>query len=199
MAAPAAEEEVSVKIISWVWENSPYEGKELLLHLAMADHANDSGWFFAAQTSLASKARCSVEHVRLTARRMVADGYLVVEKVGSSVGRATEYRLIRPVDNRALSVDNSENSVDNSVSNVVQLPNSLGPQATWSPNPAANSPTPPATNRLIQPVDINKVDSKPYPQEVIHRPAIKYCETHFKMPMPCISCAADAKVRKDPE
>lgn len=199
MAAPGAEEEVSVKIISWVWENSPYEGKELLLHLAMADHANDSGWFFAAQSSLASKSRCSVEHVRLTARRMVADGFLVIEKVGSSVGRATEYRLIRPVDNHAMSVDNSDISVDNFESNVVQLPNSLGPQATWSPNPEANSPTPPATNRLIQPIDINTSTKKSYPQEVIHRQPMKYCETHFKMPLPCISCSADAKARKDPE
>lgn len=114
---------MSVRIMTAVWDSSPYEGARLLLHLAMADHANDSGWFFAAQESLARKARCSVEYVRLSVIQMVEDGLLEIARKGSSKGRATEYRLLPA----------PPNSVGES------LPKTVGESRTSPPNPVGES------------------------------------------------------------
>lgn len=84
---------MSIRWMTHVWDKSPYEGAKLLIHLGMADHANDAGWFFVSQTSLARKARCSVEYVRQCVRSMVEDGTLQITKKGHSKGRATEYVL----------------------------------------------------------------------------------------------------------
>lgn len=84
---------MSIKIMSWVWDNSPYSGSALLLHLALADYANDSGECWPSQVSLAAKARCSERYVRTTTSKMVDDGFL--EVVSASNGKSTHrYRLI---------------------------------------------------------------------------------------------------------
>jgi len=87
---------MSIKLMTWVWDNSKYEGARLLLHLSMADHANDEGWFYAGQKRLASRARCSIDYVRLTCNQMVEDGYLFIERKGNGRGMATQYVLLKP-------------------------------------------------------------------------------------------------------
>lgn len=83
---------MSIKIMSWVWDNSPYEGSALLLHLALADYSNDYGECWPSQTSLAAKARCSDRYVRTITNKMIADGYL--EIVTESNGKSTHrYKL----------------------------------------------------------------------------------------------------------
>jgi len=77
-----------------VWDESPYEGIRLLLHLAMADTAHDDGTFFASQKILSEKARCSIEYVRLTIRDMEARGLIKIVKRGSSKGFATVYQML---------------------------------------------------------------------------------------------------------
>ena len=76
-----------------VWEQSPYSGDRLLLHLALADFANDEGECWPSQRTLARKARCSVRWVREAIAAMVADE--TVEIVEQTVGRGgrTLYRL----------------------------------------------------------------------------------------------------------
>jgi len=86
---------MSIRWMTHVWDKSSYEGARLLIHLGMADHANETGWFFISQTSLAKKSRCSVEYVRQTVARMIEDGYVEIVKKGHSRGRATEYRLLK--------------------------------------------------------------------------------------------------------
>ena len=84
---------MSVKIMTWVWDNSPYEGKALLIHLAMADHANDDGMCFPSQEGLAKKSRSSVRYVRDVVNDMVVQG--LVELVKESNGRQNHlYRLV---------------------------------------------------------------------------------------------------------
>ena len=87
---------MSIKLMTWVWDNSKYEGARLLLHLSMADHANDEGWFYAGQKRLATRARCSIDYVRLTCNMMIEDGYLVIERKGNGRGMATQYILKKP-------------------------------------------------------------------------------------------------------
>jgi len=84
---------VSIKIMSWVWDNSPYEGSALLLHLALADYANDYGECWPSQKTLAAKARCSDRYVRTISNKMIKEGYL--EIVTESNGKtAHRYKLV---------------------------------------------------------------------------------------------------------
>ena len=87
---------MSIKLMTWVWDNSKYEGAKLLLHLSMADHANDEGWFYAGQKRLAARARCSIDYVRKACNEMVTDGYLIIERKGNGRGMATQYVLKKP-------------------------------------------------------------------------------------------------------
>lgn len=114
-----------------VWSGSSYKGSRLLLHLAMADHANDEGWFYAGQNSLARKARCSVEYVRESVQAMVADGTLLIERKGSGKGKATEYRLLPFTPNTV-----GENPGE-------EPPNTVGEKA------AAERPQPPNSDRQL--------------------------------------------------
>jgi hypothetical protein len=85
---------VSIRWITKVWSDSPYDGTRLLIHLALADISHDDGRFFASQSNLASKGRCSVEYVRKVINEMIADGHLKIITKGNSRGNATVYQLI---------------------------------------------------------------------------------------------------------
>ena len=84
---------MSIKIMSWVWDNSPYEGKALLLHLALADFANDGGECWPSQTTLAKKARCTDRHVRDTVSQMVSDGYVEIVEMSNGIS-SHRYKLV---------------------------------------------------------------------------------------------------------
>ncbi len=138
--------------IGWmndVWKRSPYDGARLLIHLAMADHSDDEGRFFSAQTSLAEKARCSVEYVRQTVNLMVEERMLVVERKGTARGRSTEYRLL-PLPNRVglLPLPNSDGQLPNSDGQLPnsdgQLPNSARGQSSVQPPDQSEQAAPPA-------------------------------------------------------
>jgi hypothetical protein len=86
---------MSVKWISQVWLSSPYRGERLLLHLALADFASDEGICWPSQTTLARKARCSVNWVRLSIAQMVRDDLIeIVEPAGAGRGKVGKYRLL---------------------------------------------------------------------------------------------------------
>lgn len=84
---------MSVRWIGHVWETSPYEGRRLLLHLALADFANDEGVCFPSQRTLALKARTTEAWVSASVRQMVADGLLEIVERGSGRGNRTVYQL----------------------------------------------------------------------------------------------------------
>jgi hypothetical protein len=86
---------MSAKMTGMVFDRYPGSGCELLLALAIADHAHDDGRkVFPFVDSLASKARQSVRTVQRTLAKMVADGWLIRVTAGDGGrGRATEYRI----------------------------------------------------------------------------------------------------------
>jgi predicted DNA-binding protein (MmcQ/YjbR family) len=86
---------MSVRWISRVWEESPYEGRRLLLHLALADFASDEGTCFPSQRTLALKARTTEQWVSTSIRQMVKDGLLEVVARGNGRGNASTYRLLK--------------------------------------------------------------------------------------------------------
>jgi len=86
---------MSGKWISRVWEESPYEGRRLLLHLALADYANDEGTCFPSQRTLALKARTTEQWVSTSIRQLVKDGFLEVMERGNGRGNRSTYRLLK--------------------------------------------------------------------------------------------------------
>lgn len=83
---------MSIKIMSWVWENSPYEGKALLVHLALADYCNDEGICWPSQRSIAAKARTTDRYVRECVRMMRTDDYVEILKESDGI-HSHKYRL----------------------------------------------------------------------------------------------------------
>ena len=84
---------MSIRWLSHVWLKSPYRSERLLLHLALADFANDEGVCWPSQRTLAQKARCSENFVRVTISQMIRDGLIEVAKKGMGRGNTTAYRL----------------------------------------------------------------------------------------------------------
>ena len=123
---------MSIKIMSWVLDNSPYEGKARLVHLVLADHANDGGFCWPSQTTIARRAGCSVEHVRMTVKQMQADGLIEIVSHSTRDGQAHQYRLLSPSDLGRVPKSSGE-----------------GPQihGTTSPNPSPSNRHEPSENR----------------------------------------------------
>ena len=87
---------MSIRLMTWVWANSPYSGERLLLHLALADFANDEGFCFPSYGTLAKKARCSTGWVGQTIKQMIADDLIeIVEPAGQGRGKVGKYRLLK--------------------------------------------------------------------------------------------------------
>jgi len=88
---------MSIKVMTEVWDTSPYRSDRLLLHLALADFASDDGICWPSHSTLARKAKCSTDWARKTIKIMVADGQIeIVEQAGKGRGKVGRYRLTTP-------------------------------------------------------------------------------------------------------
>jgi hypothetical protein len=121
---------MSIKIMSWVFDHSPYDGKARLVHAVLADHANDQGICWPSQATIAKRAGCSVEHVRVTVKQMIADGYLEIVQQSTRQGDSHRYKLLVP---NSLGVPKSDGE---------------GPQVETptSPNPSPSNHQEPSNN-----------------------------------------------------
>lgn len=86
---------MSVKIMSMVFERYPTGGGEMLLALALADHAHDDGrHIFPSVETLARKTRQSERTVQRLLRKMTKVGWLIpVKNIFGGRGKAAEYRI----------------------------------------------------------------------------------------------------------
>ncbi len=79
--------------MSWVWDHSPYDRTQLLIHLALADWASDEGWCWPAQNTIAKKCKCTDRYVQETVADMRDKGYIhTIRRFRTS----NLYRLIDP-------------------------------------------------------------------------------------------------------
>ena len=86
---------MSVKVMTAVFERYPNGGGEMLLALALADHASDDGTrVFPSIKALAEKTRQSERSVQYQLRRMQETGWLILVNAGNG-GRSmhSEYRI----------------------------------------------------------------------------------------------------------
>lgn len=86
---------MSIKIMSRVWDESPSKGSELLLLLAIADYANESGVAWPKTETLAHKVRMSERQVQRMVKALVDQRQLKVEKNAGPKG-TNLYRICHP-------------------------------------------------------------------------------------------------------
>jgi DNA-binding transcriptional regulator YhcF (GntR family) len=75
---------MSIKIMTWIWENSKEEGTNLLMLLAIADHANDDGVCWPSIARLAQRARVEERQAKYIIKKLEANGAIEVQR---GVGR----------------------------------------------------------------------------------------------------------------
>jgi uncharacterized phage protein (TIGR02220 family) len=71
---------MSIKAISWVWQNSKQKGGALLLELAIADFADDQGRAWPAIATLAVKARMTPRNVNLVIEKKLKPAGLIIKQ-----------------------------------------------------------------------------------------------------------------------
>jgi hypothetical protein len=87
---------MSIKIMAEVWEHSQAKGSELLLLLALADHADSvHAQCWPAVQRLALLIRMSERNTQYLLRKLEADGHIAIQLRGSS-RRTNLYRIHRP-------------------------------------------------------------------------------------------------------
>ena len=77
---------MSIKIMSQVWETGPAKQSHLLVMLALADYANDSGTCWPSMASIAAKARVTERGARKIVRELEALGWLEIDTGGGRHG-----------------------------------------------------------------------------------------------------------------
>lgn len=90
---------MSIKVMNAVWEHSPAKGSELLLLLALADSANDSGLAYPSVTTLAQKIRMGKRNTQYLLKKLEADGLIAIGKgagLPTTRGATNRYRLLLP-------------------------------------------------------------------------------------------------------
>jgi hypothetical protein len=91
----------------WVIRCSPYKGTKLVLHLAIADSANDlhDNEVWLEIPDLALKARQSRGSVIAGLKHMVADGFLELIETQHGTAGVARYRLLFPEETAMVGVD----------------------------------------------------------------------------------------------
>jgi hypothetical protein len=90
---------MSIKVMSWVWENGPEQQSARFVLLALADFANDAGECWPSIDGIARKVCMSDRGVQKVLRQLEADGWIATEIGGGRRG-ANVYRiaLVRPTE-----------------------------------------------------------------------------------------------------
>jgi hypothetical protein len=87
---------VSAEATGLVWKHSPYQGAQLLVHLAIADVVNDAHGdeLWMSVPNLARKARVGRSTAFDALAHMVEHGYLAKLESGQSDGKPSRYRFL---------------------------------------------------------------------------------------------------------
>src|SRR5690349_6460774 len=93
---------MSITVQQWVWDHAPASDAELLLLLAMADHAHDDGGgVFPAVPKLAKRIRKSERHTQRMIQSPMKQG--LIERTGQLQDHRYIYRIALPPGDIAMS------------------------------------------------------------------------------------------------
>lgn len=84
---------MSIKVMSWVFENGPADPSERLVLLSLADYAADNGEWSPSMAGIAQKAGMTERGARGIIRRLEQGGWIAV-KVGGGRGGRSQYRVL---------------------------------------------------------------------------------------------------------
>lgn len=129
---------LSIKIMTAIWENSDREGSQLLLLLAMADHANDEGICWPAVDTLAKKVRLRKRQTQYLINELEKSGAIQRLHMGGGRGKATNYRVHSPAPIREERVQSSTERVQSTARKgaVAIAPESLEPSKNREEEPS---------------------------------------------------------------
>lgn len=87
---------MSAEATGWVWRHSPYQGSQLLVHLAIADVVNDAhdNEFWMSTAALARKARVARSTVIEALAHMTTHGYLRMVESGKASRSPSRYAFV---------------------------------------------------------------------------------------------------------
>lgn len=109
---------VSLKAMNWVWDHSPAAGTELLVLLAIADNADDTGAnAYPSTDTLARKTRLDTRTVQRVVRRLEDHGHVVVHRGGGRAANRYSVPLTIPPQRTDTPGDNPPSPVDEPVDN----------------------------------------------------------------------------------
>lgn len=110
---------MSIKVMTWVWEESTAKGSELLLLLALADNAADDGYCWPKIETLARKIRMSERAVMRITKTLESSGDVVVIRGNrnnryilvmgrklDAINTVLKHRKEKPIGDTAMSRDN---------------------------------------------------------------------------------------------
>lgn len=85
---------MSILVMNEVWQKSKHSGSELLLLLALADHASDNGGdIYPSQKTMAAKTRMSDRQIRRILNVLQVGEYPALSVVSRPVGGVVQYRI----------------------------------------------------------------------------------------------------------
>lgn len=84
---------MSIKVMSWVWDNGPKDPTERLTLLALADWADDAGSCYPSMVGIAEKTGVTERGARGIVRRLEASGWITI-KTGGGRGGKNVYRIL---------------------------------------------------------------------------------------------------------
>lgn len=89
---------MSIKAMTWIWDNSEAQGTELLCLLALADYANDEGECYPGIKRLAHRCRVGERAIQKVLRKLEEAGEVETitgKGVHTKTGVTNRYRLIK--------------------------------------------------------------------------------------------------------
>jgi hypothetical protein len=94
---------MSAETWAWCWAHSPFSGTKLIVHLALADIANDAHGYelWVSTEAIANRARCNRGTARRALLELIEGGFLEVLEDRSASNRSSKYRFLQPEVGRA--------------------------------------------------------------------------------------------------
>lgn len=83
---------MSIKVMTYVWDHSPHTGSDLLMLLALADHANDQGKAWPSIPTLAKKSRVGKRQAIYIIQKLEKAGSISIEH-GVGRGHVSVYTI----------------------------------------------------------------------------------------------------------
>jgi len=83
---------MSIKIMTYIWEYSPHSGSDLLMLLALADHANDQGMAWPSLPTLAQKCRIQKRQAIYILQKLEKEGSIGITH-GQGRGHLSVYTI----------------------------------------------------------------------------------------------------------